>query len=84
MLTYEAILAIASIPSSENSNSTFSVFKRATYCLIKLKSGSLRILLKSLLVKASSSTLIGSLPCNSGSRSEGLASWNAPDAINKI
>ena len=36
VLTSEAILAIASIPSSENSNSTFSVFKRATYCLIKL------------------------------------------------
>ena len=35
LLTSEAILAIASIPSSENSSSTFSVFKRATYCLIK-------------------------------------------------
>ena len=63
---------------------TFSVFKRATYCLIKLKSGSLKILLKSSLVNASSSTLMGSLPCNSGSKSEGFASWNAPDAMNKI
>ena len=33
---------------------------------------------------ASSSTLIGNLPCNSGSKSDGFASWNAPDAINKI
>ena len=33
---------------------------------------------------ASNSTLIGSLPCNSGSKSEGFASWKAPDAINKI
>ena len=33
--TSDAIFAIASIPSSENSRSTFSVFKRATYCLIK-------------------------------------------------
>ena len=35
-LTSEAIFAIASIPSSENSRSTFSVFNKATYCLIKL------------------------------------------------
>ena len=35
-LTSEATLAIVSIPSSENSKSTFSVFNRATYCLIKL------------------------------------------------
>ena len=84
VFTSEAILAIASIPSSENSKSTFSVFNNATYCLIKLKSGSLKILLKSSLVNASNSTLIGNLPCNSGNRSEGLASWNAPDAINKI
>ena len=79
--TSEAIFAIASIPFSENSRSTFSVFNKATYCFIKLKSGSFKIRLKSLLVKASSSTLIGSLPCNSGRRSEGLANWNAPEAI---
>ena len=72
--TSEAMFAIASIPSSENSKSTFSVFNKATYCLIKLKSGSLKILLKSSLVKASNSTLIGNLPCNSGSKSDGLAS----------
>ena len=40
--------------------------------------------MKSSLDKASSSTLIGSLPCNSGSKSEGLANWKAPDAINNI
>ena len=33
--TSEAIFAIALIPSSENSKSTFSVFNKATYCLIK-------------------------------------------------
>ena len=33
--TSDAIFAIVSIPSSENSSSTFSVFKSATYCLIK-------------------------------------------------
>ena len=74
VFTSDAILAIVSMPSSENSSSTFSVFNRAIYCLIKLKSGSLKILLKSSLVKASSSTLIGNLPCNSGNKSEGLAS----------
>ena len=82
--TSVAIFAIASIPSSENSKSTFSVFNKALYCLIKLLSGSLRIFLKSSLVKASSSTLIGSLPCSSGSRSDGFANWNAPDAINNM
>ena len=72
------------MPSSVNSKSTFSVLSNALYCLIKLLSGSFKILLKSSLFNASSSTLIGSLPCNSGSKSEGFASWNAPDAINKI
>ena len=57
-----AIFAILSIPSSENSRSTFSVLSNAIYCFIKLKSGSLNILLKSSLVKASNSTLIGNLP----------------------
>ena len=52
------MFAIVSIPSSENSRSTFSVFNKATYCLIKLKSGSLKIRLKSSLVNASSSTLM--------------------------
>ena len=73
-LTSDAIFAIVSIPSLENSRSIFSVFNKAIYCLIKLKSGSFNILLKSSLVKASNSTLIGSLPWSSGNKSEGLAS----------
>ena len=68
------MFAIVSMPSSENSSSTFSVFKSATYCFIKLKSGSLKILLKSSLDNASSSTLIGNLPCSSGSKYDGFAS----------
>ena len=72
------------MPSFVNSKSTFSVWSNALYCFIKLLSGSLSILLKSLLVKASSSTLIGNLPCSSGNKSEGFASWKAPDAMNKI
>ena len=82
--TSDAMFAIVSIPSSENSSSTFSVFNNATYCLIKLKSGSLKILLKSSLVNASNYTLIGNLPCSSGNKSDGFASWKAPDAINNI
>ena len=66
--------AKVSIPSLENSKSTFSVFNKALYCFIKLLSGSFKILIKSASVKAFNSTLIGSLPCNSGSKSDGLAS----------
>ena len=46
----------------ENSRVTFSVSKRALYCFIKLLSGSSKILLKSLLVRAFNSTLIGNRP----------------------
>ena len=49
-----------------------------------LKEISLSLTGSTLLVKASTSTLIGNLPCNSGKRSDGFASWNEPDAINKI
>ena len=59
LLTSLAIDAIKSIPSSLKLSSTFSVFNKALYCLIKLLSGSFKILLKSSLFKASSSTLIG-------------------------
>ena len=67
------ISAIASIASSVNSRVTFSVPRSAVYCLIKLLSGSFNILIKSSFVKALNSTLIGSLPCNSGNKSEGFA-----------
>ena len=67
-----------------NSKFTFSVLRSSLYCLIKLLSGSFRILLKSSSFNASNSTLIGSLPCNSGNKSDGFANWNAPEAMNKI
>ena len=50
VLTSEAIFAIASIPSSENSRSTFSVFSKATYCLISADLGWVNILIKSLVL----------------------------------
>ena len=34
--------------------------------------------------KSCNSTRIGNLPCSSGIKSLGLATWNAPEAINKI
>ena len=73
-LTSAEILANISMPSSVNSRLTFSVFNNSLYCLIKLLSGSLRILLKSSSLSAFNSTRIGNLPCNSGNKSEGLAS----------
>ena len=39
---------------------------------------------KSAALNAVSSTRIGKRPCSSGIKSEGRATWNAPDAINKI
>ena len=59
-------------------------FSNSLYCLIRLLSGSFSILLKSSSFKAFNSTLIGSLPCSSGSRSEGFANWKAPEAIKSI
>ena len=45
------ISAMASIASSVNSSVTFSVPRRAVYCLIKLLSGSFKIFIKSFFVK---------------------------------
>ena len=35
-------------------------------------------------VSGLSSTRIGSRPCSSGSRSDGLEIWNAPEAMNRM
>ena len=72
-LTSADILANISMPSSVKTKFTLSVFNNSLYCFIKLLSGSFKILLKSSSLRASSSTLIGNLPCNSGNKSEGLA-----------
>ena len=71
-LTFAAISAISDIESSLKTNSTPSLDISSTYCLSRLFSGSLRILIKSSLFKAESSTLFGNLPCNSGKRSDGF------------
>ena len=78
------ISAIVSIASSVNSSVTFSVPRSAVYCFIKLLSGSFKIFIKSFFVRAFNSTRIGSRPCSSGNKSDGFASWKAPDAINKM
>ena len=61
---------------------TPSVASSALYCLIRLASGSVRMRRKSSRVSGFSSTRIGRRPCSSGNRSEGLARWNAPEAMN--
>ncbi len=55
-----------------------------TYCRVSAFSGSVRMRMKSSLVRAFSSTRIGKRPWNSGIRSEGLLMWNAPEATNRI
>ncbi len=82
--TVHAASAIRVIPSSVNSMSTSSVFINAMYCSVNDALGSVRMRLKSLLLRASSSTRIGRRPCSSGMRSDGLATWNAPDATNRM
>ena len=49
---------------------------------MRLASGSVRMRRKSSRVSACSSTRIGRRPCSSGNRSDGLATWNAPEAMN--
>ena len=71
--TCVAIFAISDMAFSENFKFTPSVAINSSYCLIKLFSGSFRILIKSSLFKADSSTLLGNLPWSSGRRSEGFA-----------
>jgi hypothetical protein len=74
--------AMASMASSLKSSVTPSVFSSATYCLINDASGSVRMRRRSSRLSAFSSTRIGSRPCSSGNRSDGLEMWNAPDAMN--
>ena len=82
--TATATSASASIASSAKSRVTPSVCISATYCLMSEASGSVRMRRMSSRVSAFSSTRIGSRPCSSGNRSDGLAMWNAPDAINRM
>ena len=70
-------------PSSKRS-STPSVPISALACFSSEWSGSVRMRRKSSRVSAFSSTRIGRRPCNSGSRSEGLLRWKAPEAMNRI
>src|SRR5579862_3649639 len=77
-----AMRASSRIPSSGNSTATPSVANRAAYCLVSALDGSTRIRTKSASVSGASSTRIGSRPCSSGIRSEGLLTWKAPAAMN--
>ncbi len=61
-----------------------SVASSACCWRIRLASGSVRMRRRSSRLSAFSSTRIGSRPCSSGSRSEGLAMWKAPEAMNNM
>ena len=83
-LTSTAISAILLIPSAVNSICNPSVVMSSQCCLVSEALGSVRILSRSPTSSAFSSTLIGSRPCSSGIRSDGLDKWKAPDAIKRI
>ncbi len=76
--------AISAIASSVKTRRTDSVASNAVYCFVSAFSGSVRMRMKSAFVRASSSTRIGKRPWNSGSRSDGFATWNAPDAMKRM
>ena len=67
-----------------NRTSTPSVLSISVYCLMSAFLGSVNIFAKSSSVRLFSSTRIGKRPCNSGIRSDGLETWNAPEAIKRI
>ncbi|MNY70064.1 hypothetical protein D3C86_2081200 [compost metagenome] len=72
------------IPSAVNSILTPSVPINALYCSVNEALGSVRMRSKSSVVSACNSTRIGRRPCSSGIKSDGLAVWNAPEAINRM
>ena len=82
VLAATAASASAATASSVKVRVTSSVASRAWFWRIRLASGSVRMRTKSSRVRAFSSTRIGRRPCSSGSRSDGLATWKAPEAMN--
>src|SRR5471032_524472 len=74
--------ASSSIASSLKSRSTFSVASSALYCFTRLASGSVRMRRKSSWPSDVRLTRIGRRPCSSGSMSDGLARWKAPEQMN--
>ena len=82
-LTSAAMSASASMASSVNSSVTPSVCISADVLLDEARLGLGQDAHASPpCVSGFSSTRIGSRPCSSGSRSEGLATWKAPEAMN--
>jgi ATP-dependent HslUV protease ATP-binding subunit HslU len=63
---------------------TPSVAISAVYCLTSALRGSVRMRTNSAWPSGSSSTRIGKRPCSSGMRSDGLDTWNAPAAMNRM
>ncbi len=71
-------------PSSVKRSVTSSVSSSAAYCDVSDASGSVRMRTKSSVVSDFSSTRIGKRPCSSGIRSDGLDTWKAPEAMNRM
>ena len=69
-------------PSTANSTCTPSVAISALYWAVSEASGSVRMRTKSPTLSESSSTRMGSRPCSSGIKSEGLERLKAPEAMN--
>ena len=84
-LTATATSAMASIASSVNSSVTPSVRQQRDVLLdqrgLGLGQDAAQVVARQ---RACSSTRIGSRPCSSGSRSDGLETWNAPEAMNRM
>ena len=76
--------AISRMASSSNTNLTSSVASRAVYCLMSAFLGSVRMRKNSSSPSACRFTRMGKRPCSSGTRSEGLHTWKAPLAMNRM
>ncbi len=83
-LTRKAKWAISARASGVNSSLRPSVSSSAMDCLVSDAFGSVRMRMKSSTVSEWSSTRTGKRPCSSGIRSDGLVTWNAPAAINRM
>mmetsp|Transcript_22777 Transcript_22777/g.54151 ORF Transcript_22777/g.54151 Transcript_22777/m.54151 type:complete len:263 (+) Transcript_22777:270-1058(+) len=79
-----ASFAIIFLAPSVMSSCTPSASMRASCCLTRLWSGSVRMRYRSFSESGLSSTRMGSRPCSSARRSLGLQKWKAPEAMKRI
>src|SRR5512139_510710 len=82
--TSHAISAIRSTAPGSKERATPSAASIASYCRVSAPCGSVRIRTNSSFPREASSTRMGNRPWSSGMRSEGLLTWNAPAAMNRM